>query len=74
MKLASLMMLAAALALAPGIATAKQAKKHYATRTAQPAKIACTKYGCHPIPPGCTPTTQYDFFGNPTGYDRIVCR
>ena len=72
MKFASLMMLAAALALAPGVAMAKQGKKH--VRMAQPAKIACTKYGCHPIAPNCQPTTQYDWWGNPTGYDRIVCR
>ena len=73
MKHASLIAITVAIALAPGIAVAKQSKKHV-VRNAQPSQIACTKYGCHPIPPGCTPTTQYDFFGNPTGYDRIVCR
>ena len=74
MKLATIIALTVAIALVPEVATAKQTRKHYVTRTAQPAHIACTKYGCHPIPPGCTPTTQYDFFGNPTGYDRIACR
>jgi hypothetical protein len=72
MKLASLAALAVAISLAPGVALAKQGKKY--VRSAQPSQIACTKYGCHPIPPGCTPTTQYDWWGNPTGYDRIVCR
>ena len=72
MKLASLLMLTAAIALAPGIATAKQGKK--VVRSAQPSQIACTKYGCYAIAPNCRPTTQYDFFGNPTGYDRVVCR
>jgi hypothetical protein len=36
-------------------------------------KIACTRWGCHRIPYGCYPTTEYDFWGNPTGYDAIVC-
>lgn len=73
MKLAAMMMLAAAVALTPGTAGAKQSKKHL-TRTAQPTHVACTKYGCYPIAPGCQPTTQLDWRGNPTGYDRIVCR
>jgi hypothetical protein len=37
-------------------------------------KIACTFYGCHPVPIGCTPVTGRDFFGNPTDYDDVVCR
>ena len=36
-------------------------------------KIACTPAGCHPIPPGCYPEPAFDFWGNPTGYDKIVC-
>ena len=72
MKLASLLMVTAAIALAPGMATAKQSK-HY-LRTAQPSQIACTKYGCFPIAPSCFTTTQYNWRGDPTGYDRIVCR
>ena len=72
MKLASLVMLAAALALAPGVASAKHSKKY--VRSAQPSQIACTKYGCYPIAPNCHPTTQYDWRGNPTGYDAIACR
>jgi hypothetical protein len=66
--------LAAAIALAPGLAEAAQSKKPRVNRNTQPEHIACTKYGCHPIPPNCTPATQLDFWGNPTGYDRIVCR
>jgi hypothetical protein len=72
MKLASLILLAAAVALASGAADAKQKRKH--VRTAQPEHIACTKYGCYPIAPNCRPVTQYDFWGNPTGYDAIACR
>jgi len=36
-------------------------------------KIACTPAGCHPIPRGCYPEPDFDMWGNPTGYDRIVC-
>ena len=36
-------------------------------------KIACTPAGCHPIPLGCYPEPDFDIWGNPTGYDRIVC-
>lgn len=36
-------------------------------------KIACTSSGCHPIPPGCYPRPGYDWWGNPSGYDVIVC-
>jgi hypothetical protein len=72
MKLATLAALAVAISLAPGVALAKQSKKY--VRKAQPSHIACTKYGCYPIAPNCKPATQLDFWGNPTGYDRIVCR
>lgn len=73
MKLVCLLALAAAIALAPGAAGAKQ-KKHHVTHPAQPAHVACTKYGCYPIASNCRPTTQFDWWGNPTGYDAIVCR
>ena len=73
MKLISILALAVAIALAPGIATAKQNKKQI-TRSAQPAHVACTKYGCFPVAPNCRPQTQLDWWGNPTGYDQIVCR
>jgi hypothetical protein len=72
MKLIFMLALALSVALAPGIATAKQTKKQ--VRSAQPAHVACTKYGCFPIAPNCRPQTQLDWWGNPTGYDRIVCR
>jgi hypothetical protein len=52
--------------------SAKQ--KHSVRYPRQPAgKIACTPAGCHRIPPGCYPEPDFDFWGNPTGYDRIVC-
>jgi hypothetical protein len=82
MKLGSLTMLALTLALAPGIAGAKQAntpakkpvEKHHVARTTQPEHIACTKYGCYPVPANCIPHTQLNWWGNPTGYDAIACR
>ncbi len=36
-------------------------------------KIACTPAGCHPIPLGCYPEPDFDIWGNPTGYDRVIC-
>jgi hypothetical protein len=74
MKLASLLMVAAAVALAPGIATAKQSKKHHVVRIAEPGHIACTRYGCFPVPSNCRPHTQLNWWGNPTGYDAVTCR
>lgn len=53
----------------PALAPIPVAKRAYRNGR----KIACTRYGCHPIPRGCYPTPEFDFWGNPTGYDRIVC-
>ena len=36
-------------------------------------KIACRPSGCFRIPYGCHPEVEYDWWGNPTGYDKIVC-
>ncbi len=35
--------------------------------------IACRPGGCFRIPYGCHTETEYDRWGNPTGYDKIVC-
>ena len=57
---------------APGPALAPiQVAKRRANQNGR--KIACTPFGCHPIPRGCYPVTEYDWWGNPTGYDRVVC-
>jgi hypothetical protein len=53
---------------APTLVAQKKRRRRYDGR-----KIACTRWGCHRIPYGCYPTTEYDFWGNPTGYDAIVC-
>ncbi len=39
-----------------------------------PRQIACTEFGCHPIPPNCRPQTGYRWDGMPSGYDVVVCR
>lgn len=39
-----------------------------------PRQIACTEFGCHPIPPNCRPQTGYRWDGMPSGFDIIVCR
>lgn len=33
---------------------------------------ACTKTGCHPVPPGCRITMEQTWAG-PTGYEIISC-
>lgn len=49
------------------------AQKHRAQRRIDNRKIACRPEGCFRIPLGCYPESEFDFWGNPTGYDRIVC-
>jgi hypothetical protein len=79
-KLTLALPLALSMALAPmSIAGAETiSTKHHVkrapARVVQQNKIACTKYGCFPIASRCTPHTQLDFWGNPTGYDQIICR
>ncbi len=76
MKIASIPALVGAVALMASVAPAAQSaqNKQDAGRNAAPAHVACTKYGCFPVAPNCRPQTQLDWWGNPTGYDQIVCR
>jgi len=56
-------------------AAKKQPPKHRAARRQRPARqVACTMFGCHPIPAGCHPEPGYDWDGMPTGFDIVVCR
>jgi hypothetical protein len=52
----------------------KPAKPRHVDPPQSVGQIACTKYGCVPIPPNCHPDTDYYWNGMPTGYDRIICR
>jgi hypothetical protein len=36
--------------------------------------IACTQFGCAPVPVGCIPVTGYDWYGYPRGNDAVVCQ
>lgn len=58
----------------PGTSLSAAKKKHRAVRQDGGGQIACTVYGCHRISRRCTPTTEYNFWGNPTGFDAIACR
>ena len=49
-------------------------RRHRVSRPDGGRQIACTIYGCHPIPRHCQPEVEYDWWGNPTGFDAIVCR
>lgn len=54
------------------LSAAKKKLRHAVRRSG--GQIACTVYGCHRIPRRCTPTTEFDFWGNPTGFDAVACR
>lgn len=59
----------------PSYASDHRAHPRRPARVTRPqGHIACGKYGCHPIPPGCRPVPGFDWRGNPTGYDVTVCR
>ena len=85
MRKALLVICGAALAFAPlpvtaqprpdGVYVTHRAGKHASRRLHHPAgQIACGRYGCVRIPPNCHPEQSYDWRGNPTGSDAIVCR
>jgi hypothetical protein len=65
---------------APAVAQSSQqaapAKKKPVKRPARtaPRQIACTEFGCHPIPRNCRPQTGYRWDGMPSGFDVVVCR
>ena len=56
------------------LSAAKKKQRHAVRRSGGGGQIACTIYGCHPIPRRCAPTTEFDFWGNPTGFDAVACR
>jgi len=52
----------------------KRRVTHRAVRRSAGGQIACTRYGCHPVPAGCHPTQGFLWNGMPSGYDVIICR
>jgi hypothetical protein len=73
----NLVLLIAALAVCATAAEAKT-RKHsvhrpgYGAYAAQP-QIACTQFGCLPVPRGCRPATGRTWSGLPTDFDVIAC-
>ena len=55
-------------------ATQQLSAKRVVKRVRTQRQVACTVYGCHPIPRGCTPTQGYTWNGIPSGFDVVVCR
>ena len=56
-------------------ASKKKPVKRRSTRSQRDGRqIACTFFGCQPIPRNCRPVTGYTWWGDPTGYDDVVCR
>jgi hypothetical protein len=79
--------IAAFVLLAPSLITSAQpawsaheSRRHHGSRShhRRPApaqrQIACTVFGCVPVPPHCTPIEGRTPSGIPTGFDVIVCR
>ena len=60
--------------LAMSAAAKKSHAKRYVVRRRPAQHVACTVFGCHPVPPGCVPQQSYDWRGIPTGFDVAVCR
>jgi hypothetical protein len=72
--------LAVALAVLVVPATAEAATKHHrnhhmshAARGSYAAHIACTQYGCLPVPRGCYRESGRTWSGMPSGFDVVTC-
>lgn len=57
-----------------GATYVKAHKKQHARSEYRGGQIACTAFGCHPVPAGCKPVRGFDSWGNPLSYDLIACR
>jgi hypothetical protein len=54
--------------------SAAKRKKKRANSGYTGTQIACTRFGCRPIPRGCRIETEYiPFTWNPSGFDAVVC-
>jgi hypothetical protein len=62
----------ALLAVPAEAASKKRQSKSYGTYSA-PLQIACTQYGCMPVPRGCQRAPHRTSDGSPSGFDVIVC-
>jgi hypothetical protein len=65
--------IAAAAALAATAGPAAAAKKRHVHRAQSGGQIACTVAGCQRIPAQCHPEMGYTPWGNPSGFDIVVC-
>ena len=54
--------------------SAKKRKRAYrGYRAYGGTQIACTRFGCNPIPPGCRIITGRTWDGTPSGFDDVIC-
>jgi hypothetical protein len=71
--------LAAALAVfaLPSVASAANKHRHHyrpaGSHVRAQAQIACTQYGCIPVPRGCYSRGGRTYSGMPSGFDVVVC-
>jgi hypothetical protein len=49
------------------------ARAGYNAYARAPGQIACTQYGCMPVPRGCHPEAGRTWDGLPSGFDVITC-
>jgi len=53
---------------------AKRPRRAQRPRQTRGRQIACTRFGCQPIPRGCRIVTEYNpWTWNPTGFDAVRC-
>jgi hypothetical protein len=66
-----------ALPVAANAATQHRHQSHhragYGAYARAPGQIACTQYGCLPVPRGCYPRGGHTYSGMPSGFDVVVC-
>ena len=67
------LLLVAALAALVAAHAASGAGHRQQAASQAPPQIACTKYGCIPVQPGCHPAPGKTWDGLPSGYDVMVC-
>jgi hypothetical protein len=53
--------------------SAKKRKRYRGYQAYGGTQIACTPFGCRPIPPGCRIITGRTWDGTPSGFDDVIC-
>ncbi len=54
-------------------ASKRDQRAGYGANARSPAQIACTQYGCLPVPRGCRREAGRTYSDMPSGFDVITC-